>query len=194
MMFRLVLDHSGAQRLLGQLSGRLRETGPLLTAIAADMERAVRQNFAQGGRPQPWPESHRARTEGGRTLQDTLLLLSSIYRRSTGRAATVFTRDKRARLLHFGGTVRPRQAKALTIPLTAAARGRRARDFADTFILRRENKPPLIMQRGNAGSPPTALYVLLPAVRIPARPFLTVPESDIEQIIIPRISRHVVPR
>ena len=81
-----------------------------------------------------------------------------------------------ARIHELGGTIRPRRAKYLTIPLPAtltaqsgASRGR-ARDFRDTFI-KRSKAGNLIIFRENGGSI-TPLFVLKKSVSIPARPYL----------------------
>lgn len=81
-----------------------------------------------------------------------------------------------AALQEYGGTIRPKNARALTIPLDAAKtsagvpRGR-ARDFEDTFILRRDDDVPLIAQRrGREKIVP--LFALVQEVTVDARPSL----------------------
>ncbi|MDD5087198.1 MAG: hypothetical protein PHI18_00165 [bacterium] len=162
--------------------------GPLVTALAADLERSVLRNFRSGGRPIPWPLSRRAQETGKKTLIDQGLLYNSIRRHGKGYEAVVFTQDKRAFIHEYGGTIVPRTAKALTIPIAAEARGRRARSFADTFLLKRDGKAPLIMQRVEGGDP-KPLFVLLKSVTLPARPFIEPPEQDIQQTMVPRIRR-----
>jgi len=162
--------------------------GPLVTKLAADMQRSVHRNFRDGGRPLPWPPSRRAMETGKKTLIDQGLLLDSVHRQGKGYQAVVFTRDKRAFIHEYGGTIVPRNAKALTIPIAAEARGRRARSFADTFLLTRDGKAPLIMQTQSDGSV-KPLYVLLKSVTLPARPFIKPPESDINTVMVPRIRR-----
>ena len=75
----------------------------------------------------------------------------------------------------YGAHIKPKRARALAIPLEAAltpngvARGL-PRDFTDTFILRGHGKHPLIMQK--RGKSVVPLFVLVPSVRIKARPSL----------------------
>lgn len=73
----------------------------------------------------------------------------------------------------FGATIRAKRSQYLTIPLPAAldARGvpikRRARDWADTFIIRSKKNNLLIVQR--QGTKIVPLYVLKKEVHIPKR-------------------------
>ena len=154
---------------------------PLMNRISARMLSAVRLNFQLGGRPQRWPVSRRAMESGGKTLIDRALLLNSVQRSHNENSAFVFSRDKRAAIHEFGGTIVPRKAKALTIPISPLARGKTARYFSrtETFLLKREGKRALIMLKRDGKVLP--LYVLLDSVQIPARPFIRPPQRDIDE-------------
>ena len=169
-------------RAQARIERPFKSMGAVMNVIAARMERAVRRNFAVGGRPVPWPVSRRAMEDGGKTLIDRGILLNSIQRSHNQNSATVFTRDKRAAIHQFGGVILPVHAKALTIPISKEARGKRARDFprGQTFLLKREGKAPLIMLRQEGGIV-TPLFVLLRSVKIPARPFIRPTDHDIEE-------------
>jgi len=167
---------------------------PLFTALASDLERSVRKNFRAGGRPLKWQVSRWGMQEGRKTLIRRGLLLNSISRRHTGKEATVFTNNPYARIHEFGGVILPKRAKALTVPLSPLAEGKRAGDFdrKQTFLLKRDGKAPVIMLKQEQGEP-IALFVLLKSVRIPARPFMEPPASDL-QVMKERVERFVAGR
>lgn len=71
----------------------------------------------------------------------------------------------------YGATIRPKQAKYLTVPLADAARGRRAREFPNTFA-RKSRQGNLIIFQKTAGGGITPLYLLKTSVVIKARPAL----------------------
>jgi len=185
-------NQSSFGRAVNALTVPVENRGPLMTKLAADLERSVNRNFREGGRPIPWPRSRRVISgRGQKTLIHTAALLNSIRRRHTGDKATVFTADIRARIHEFGGTIFPREAGALTIPIDPAAENRSAKTFENTFLLKREGKAPLIMQRLSDGGV-RPLYILLKSVRIPARPFMTPPEEDLlkmDQRVLDHISK-----
>ncbi|NHM25458.1 phage virion morphogenesis protein [Desulfofundulus sp. TPOSR] len=60
-----------------------------------------------------WPQSIRAREEGGQTLSDTRRLRNSISYAARPDRVEVGTNDKRAPVHQFGATIRPSRAKAL---------------------------------------------------------------------------------
>lgn len=92
-----------------------------------------------------------------------------------------------ARIQELGGTIRPRRAKALAVPI--GQEGRRAareslrslRSLNLTLVLRR-GRPPLLVRKGPRGSF-KPLFVLLNKVTLPARPYMR-PAS---QLARPRI-------
>jgi len=101
-------------------------------------------------------------------------LRHSITYRVLGRVLQVGTNLVYAAILHFGGTIRPKRAKALTIPIAPEARGMRARDFENTFVLRRpddEAGEGLIMQ-SLAGGGVKPLFALRTSVTIKPRPYM----------------------
>jgi hypothetical protein len=87
------------------------------------------------------------------------------------------------RIHEFGGTIRAKSGHSLAIPLDAAktaagvARGG-PRDFANTFLLKRDGKPPLIMQR--QGTAVVSLFVLVKSVTIKPRPALEPTRREIQ--------------
>lgn len=168
--------------------------GPLFTKLAADLQRSIKKNFRMGGRPK-WPISRRVQNDGGRiTLNKSAALVNSIFRRNTNDEAVVFTRNPYAAIHQFGGVIRPKNAKALTIPIAPEAEGKRASDFPrkQTLLLLREGKAPLIVLKmpDNTIKP---LFVLLKSVRIPARPFMEPPPEDLP-LFLKRVIEYFTPQ
>lgn len=78
---------------------------------------------------------------------------------------------KYARIHETGGTIRPKNARALTVPLSLKARRGRAQDFADAFILNTADGRAFLVQPDGDGL--EFLYVLKDQVTIPRRPYLS---------------------
>lgn len=78
-------------------------------------------------------------------------------------SAGITTNVRYWRIHELGGIIRPKRAKALTIPFPGV-KGR-ARDFDDTFIAKG-----VIFQKSESG--PIPLFSLKKEVRIPRRPYL----------------------
>lgn len=84
-----------------------------------------------------------------------------------------------------GGVLRPKRAKALTIPISPEAYGKRARDFSNTFILRRADDEPgegLIMLKLASGEA-KPLFALRKSVKQEARPYLGWDERDRSKLL-----------
>lgn len=167
-----------ALRRLERQGGDLR---PVMREIAGDMLDDVQENFARQGRPLRWKTSKRARKQGGQTLRDTNRLYRSIMARSDATSAMVGTNVRYAAIHHFGGEIKVH-------PVT------------DTVRLRTDAKGNLL-KRGNLATFAKASHkrvVTRAAVRMghtikmPARPFLTLPDS-FERRILMRIGRHLSP-
>jgi len=113
-------------------------------------------------------------------------LRASITYRLLGRVLRVGTNLVYAALLQFGGVIRPKRARALTVPIAPEARGRRARDFSDTFILRRRSDDAetvgIIMQNLGGGKV-RPLFALRTSVTVEPRPFLGWDERDKRKLL-----------
>lgn len=182
-MLILIPTAGNGARAGAKIERNFRSLGTLMNVVSARLERSARRNFREGGRPIPWPVSRGAMEEGRKTLIRSGLLMNSLRRSHNQDRATVFTRDKRAAIHQFGGTIVPVKAKALAIPIDKMARDRGPRSFPkkQTFLLKREGKAPLIMLKRD-GQDPLPLYVLLKSVTIPARPFIRPTDHEIEEI------------
>lgn len=138
--------------------------------FAGRMRGSVASTFREGGQETKWKKSGRVRIHGGKTLQDTGRLRASITFKPGTDSLKIGTSDKRARLLFKGGIVRPKRAKALTIPLDPSVK-RRAREYADTFIAKG-----VIFQKRDKKIIP--LFALKKQVEVPARRFIEVTKAD----------------
>ena len=89
------------------------------------------------------------------------------------------TNLKYARIHEQGGTITPKSAKVLAVPVSPEAKKASGpRSFSDLVFIPRAGKPPLLA-RIRAGGPKRAraatmdvMYVLLKSVAIPPRPYL----------------------
>jgi len=141
--------------------------------------RSIRKNFRVGGRPKKWKPSRRKLT-GHKTLINTTALMRSISARPEKDKLTIGTNKIYAPLMHYGGTVRAKNAKFLTIPIGLTPlqmrQGLRARDFKNTFIAKSRFSSLIIFQKEAGGVKP--LFLLKPSVRIVPRPFLMLQKRD----------------
>lgn len=64
--------------VIDSLLKRLRNPGDFWGRVGIKMERSVKTNFQEGGRPLKWKQSQRAIRDGGLTLVDSGRLRSSI--------------------------------------------------------------------------------------------------------------------
>lgn len=190
MEIELRQETTELDKALVGLKQRLMRYRPVMDRVGRYLRRQTRLNFERGGRPERWKESHRAAREHGKTLTDTGRLAMSITHVAGEDFVIVGTNIDYAAIHQFGGVIRPKKAKALTVPISDIAKGRRASEFQDLFVLKREGKPPLLVRRkGKEGIEP--MYVLMKKVTIPPRPFLVwLPEFDKE--LLARLSEWIV--
>jgi len=84
-----------------------------------------------------------------------------------------------AAIHHYGGTIRPKKKKFLTIPFPGGPADKRvplrAADFADTFVA----KGIIFQKRGEDIVP---LFILKKSVEIPARPYMYAEDADWEYL------------
>jgi len=85
-----------------------------------------------------------------------------------------------AAIHHYGGTIRPKKKKFLTIPFPGGPADKRvplrARDFDDTFVA----KGIIFQKRGEDTIEP--LFILKKSVEIPASPYMYLENSDVEYL------------
>lgn len=112
-MIEIKIDDREVRKLLDGIKKRAEDMSPVMRRIAGKMRDAVEENFAQEGRPR-WKRSKRAEREGGKTLQDTRQLNSSISEKSDSHSAAVGTNKVYAAIQQFGG--KAGRGKKVTIP------------------------------------------------------------------------------
>jgi phage gpG-like protein len=127
---------------------------------------------------------------GDKTLRDTngSGLAGSIASHSGATWADASTNKKQARILQEGGTIRPRNARALWIPAGPETRNLMTRYGAqrpgeliramkaDDYSFFMEKK--LFMAKKGKRGKPFALFIIRSSVTIPARPFLYIDSKD----------------
>jgi len=101
---------------LMRLAQTLTDVTPMLEEIGMIGERTIKRNFKDGGRPDKWPTSTRARKQGGQTLMDTGNLRSSVSHQVMGKEVAVGSNVLYGPIHHFGGTIRPKSGKYLRFP------------------------------------------------------------------------------
>lgn len=153
MELSIQLKNDQVNRLLSGIARKLGDLAPVMRQIAGIMQDAVEENFDQEGRPS-WKPSRRAEAQGGRTLQDTGRLAASITSRATGNQAMVGTNVVYAAIHQFGGHTGP-------------------------HTILPKNKKALFWP----GARHPVKSVKHPGSDIPARPFLSLTESDWGKII-----------
>ena len=84
-----------------------------------------------------------------------------------------------AAIHHYGGIIKPKKKKALTIPFPGGPADKRvplrASDFNDTFVA----KGIIFQKKGDDIEP---LFILRKSVEIPERPYMYEEESDVEYL------------
>lgn len=186
-----ILGEKELRELLVERAERAANPRPLLDAFGLAMVRSTLKTFREGGRPKKWPSSRRAAETGGRTMRHKGELTRSITYNVDGNSVQVGTNLEYARIHQFGGVVRPRKAKALTVPVHAKAYGKRAADFPDLVYIPRKGKSPMLAmvkaRKGRNGSMMIAghqvipYFILMKSVRIHARPFLQFLPDDLRK-------------
>lgn len=159
-----VLDDQ-TQQALNNLHYRVSNLRQLMGALAEDMMSAVENNFAAEGRPAKWPKLHPGTIEDrqkkgywpGKILQRTGQLLASIHPEYNASEAIVGTNKIYAAIHQFGG-----QTKA--------------------HVIRAKNKKFLAF-RGKDGGMVFRRSVNHPGSKIPARPFLSLTDDDMANVM-----------
>lgn len=145
----------------------------LLSIIGTTIRDRVKKRIREGKISPKTVKSNSTKTSGT-TLIESKRLLGSINFHISGNKAQVGTNLVYARIHHEGGTIVPKKAKFLAIPLTTAAKAMRPRDFEDTFISKG-----VIFRKLDDGKI-EAIYALKKKVIIPERKYLYTDHDDIE--------------
>lgn len=76
-----------------------------------------------------------------------------------------------AAIQELGGVITPDKAGALTIPVHPDAKGKRASDFPDLILIKREGANPLLVRKVGVKQF-DIMFVLVKSAEIPAHPYL----------------------
>jgi len=152
--------------------------GPSAAARRSCEQLAVagaRRHFATSRGPDgtPWPPLARTRPGGGSApLRDTGLLMASLSAAWAGDTLALSATGPGAALHQYGGTVHAR-GRFLTIPVTreAKAAGGASRFPRPLRFVRTGARTGLLVER-RAGGRAKVQYVCVPAVAVPARPYV----------------------
>lgn len=100
---------------LARAAAGLDDATPLYADIGMLLVTSAQQNFERESAPDgnPWPQSIRAKQEGGKTLSDTLRLLKSITHEAGPASVAVGTNVEYAAIHQLGGTIRAKTSRGL---------------------------------------------------------------------------------
>lgn len=169
--------------------------------LRVEIQRASRSGLRQGlalirgGIQETIRDTFRHKSAGG-LMQS---VRANVFEEGDELSGLLVVDKKYAGIHEFGGTIRPREKKALTVPIAPEAVGRRAADFPNLiFIKRGAGKPPILaielfkqtkvrqiatdprthrklfgVRQGAAGTARAIkpLFILLKSVDMPARPY-----------------------
>ncbi len=174
MSFKITVDDSRAQATINEAQRKVRDASPLMRALAGIMKDAVESNFAAQGRPKwvdlsPRTKAARARKGHwpGRILQVSGQLASSIHANTDATSASVGTNVAYAAIQQSGGTIR-QNARVAHLFFKKYKSGKRK----GKQLFAKESKADRGMKVEHQARD----------IRIPARPFLQLADSDIEKI------------
>lgn len=165
MAYNIVFDTTDFERSLAELISKFEKRAPLMRILAADMEDAVQENFAQQGRPKwmGWSPRYARRRGPGQILQRSGRLASSIVSYSDNDTAMAGTNVIYAGIHQSGGKI--------SIPARSQqAYYKQGKDgsVGNQFVKKSQSN--------------YSEWNTLPAysIKMPARPFLHLTESDVE--------------
>lgn len=199
----------GVTQMMVKAKSSLKDLKPAFTDAGIRMQRVIALRFQNGN---GWPKSIRAMREGGKTMLLSNRLRNSIAFKipagqgKDGSAEGVWQLQEQslfmgtnawyARILHHGGVITPRRAKALVVPLNKDARralvgagSQGVRGIEGLTFIPRKGKAPLLVKdvvkgrgknRGVVALEPW--FILMKSVRVPARPYMYFDEKDLAMI------------
>ena len=185
-MITAKMDDKEVQKLMKELYRRSNNLKPFFAVAKTVLDTSVVKTFRAQGRPDRWtalsPLTKAIRQAEGTLKGAAILNRYGTLRQSIGteileigrKQMRYGTRQVKAALLHFGGTIRPKKGKYLTIPLPGVTG--RARDYDNTFIPK--GKRVMFQNLGDGNIRP--LFLLKTSVTIPGRPFLMFQDEDVD--------------
>ena len=134
----------------------------LATIIGATAKDGIRNRIRQN---KVRPKSDSA---GPTLMGKTRNLINSIQYKATASKALVGSNLEYAKIHHTGGTIKPKRATYLTIPLNKKAAATTARQWQNTFVA----KGCIFHKKENGDIEP--IYALKKQVIMPARPYMLI--------------------
>ena len=164
-LIRIDIQDKGVKDLMAGIAKKAGNKLPLMRKIAGIMHDEVEQNFEAEGRPK-WKKSISAAKRGGKTLQDTGQLASSINERATDDEAVVGTNKVYGAAHQFGMNK--------TVSIQAHTRKVKSRDVIQ--------KGPKSGRGHKIASGVGVTKSHTRKMNLPARPFLSVSDGGMEKI------------
>jgi len=190
-MFSVAVDLKDLTKIRS-IADKAGNTGGLMEGVGQYMASSTQRKIAGGIQPENAPLT-RAFKKGGLALRDTGKYIASITQKSDSTKAVVGSASIQGRLIHQGGTIKPKKAKKLYIPAGAKAR-QMMRKFGLTpgtciegmkragygIWMSKSGKALMAAQKGAKGKKGDAfvLFVLKDSVTIPARKHFFVDSVD----------------
>ena len=182
-MIRLEIESREMQKRIASLARRTKDLTPVAREWAGGVVRRIRDSFPRQSEPSE-PGGPPSIHSGQRGLVGSIT--HNIL--PQGEGAEIGTPLVYGGILHMGtrrylgGPIRPKRARALTIPLTREAKRKRARDIPGLFRVPAEpGAPPEdvgILALAGPGESIVPMYALRTAVSIDPRPWLEIVEED----------------
>lgn len=173
----MVITLEELEREFGRIEARFTNLAPIFRIGGMMGLSEVKQRFNEGKGPDgiPWMPLAHPRVEGGTSPLRNHGILGASYAFESGpNYWKVGTNLKRAKSHHFGATILPKNAKALTIPLTReAVYAGRARNMGKAlFVYKTKDKAFLAESKTVSGGPSKLIlhWLLLKKAVIPPRP------------------------
>lgn len=154
---------------LRRLEGMLRRPERAFRSFAQGKVRRIRESFQRAPKGESAPAG---RPPFAHTRDFSRSIVSQVA--SDGHSVTIGTVDVRGRILQEGGVIRPVKAKALAIPISEKAYGKRPRDFAD--LVRKGHF--LVREIGGKRSRSEMMFLLTDEVEIKEHPWLVWEDED----------------
>jgi len=169
----LRVDMRELDRRLKDMASRVGDWTPVVRDFGAHMVRAWSLAFARTPGHTSGPAGKPPAVQGG----DLMGSLTYEVRRG-GDVLEAGSSARHAAIQHFGGTIRPRKAKALAIPISSKSYGKRPRDFGDLVFIPSKGRGIGVLARESSGGAVEALFALARSVKLPPRPWLLISDAD----------------
>ena len=169
------------QKLMSLMIAQGKDMRPLMRQVAADMHDAVEENFEKQGRQPGWKslstayaryKAKKKKTGNSKILEFSGALRRSITEKSNATQAVVGTNLKYAAIHQFGGTIemKPRTS------ILAFKKYQRGQFKGKTLFAKNNSKATFGIKAA----------VKAYQVQMPARPFLKLTDSDVQNTILRR--------